>query len=237
MINTFLFDLDGTLLPMDFDKFMELYIYNMGKYFKDLISTEELRDSILAATEKMIKTKDNEKNVDTFMNYFETLVDGDIEKYKTMFDSFYDSLFENVKPSTYPSEYMRKSVDLLKDKGYEIVIATNPLFPLKANYHRIRWAGFKPSEFSHITSFEENSYCKPHIEFYEEVLSSINKTPEECMMVGNDVFDDLPAGKLGLETYLISNCMLNKYNQENTANNTGTYEEFYEYVKTLEQVK
>ena len=237
MKNTFLFDLDGTLLPMDFDKFMELYFYNLGVYFHEKIDPRLLVKYIMEATEVMIKDKSEIKNTDIFMNYFESLIDGDIEEYKEMFNNFYDSLFENVKASTYESEYMRKSIDLLKEKGYQVVIATNPLFPLKANHHRLRWAGFSPDEFSHITSFEANRYCKPHIEFYEEVLDSIGKTPSECTMVGNDVFDDLTAGKIGIETYLITNHMLNKHNQDYKADKKGTYEEFYHYVTALEDVK
>ena len=184
----------------------------------------------------MIKTKNNVKNEEIFMNSFEKLIDGNIEEFKAMFVTFYDTLFENVKASTYQSKYMRKSIDLLKSKGYKVVIATNPLFPLQANYHRLRWAGFTPDEFDHITSFEENTYCKPHIEFYQEVLDKVSKTPKECVMVGNDVFDDLPAGKLGMETYLISDCILNKYNIENTANTTGSYKDFYEYVQKLDAI-
>jgi FMN phosphatase YigB (HAD superfamily) len=236
MKNTFLFDLDGTVLPMDFDKFMELYFYNLGVYFHGKIDPILLAKYIMEATEVMIKDKSEIKNTDIFMNHFASLIDDDIEEYKEMFNSFYDSLFENVKASTYESEYMRKSIDLLKEKGYQVVIATNPLFPLKANYHRLRWAGFTPDEFSYITSFEQNRYCKPHIEFYEEVLGVIGKTPSECTMVGNDVFDDLTAGKIGIETYLITNHLLNKYNQDYKADKKGTYEEFYQYITTLEDI-
>ncbi len=236
MKNTFLFDLDGTVLPMDFDKFMELYFYNLGAHFHKMIDPKLLAKYIMAATEEMVKSKNNIKNEEVFMNHFATLIDGDIDVYKNMFNEFYDGLFENVKPSTSESTYMRKSIDLLKEKGYEVVIATNPLFPMKANVHRLRWAGFTPDEFLHVTSFEENSYCKPHLEYYQEILDKINKTPEECVMVGNDVFDDLPAGKLGIETFLITDCVLNKYNQVIKADNIGNYEEFYKYIQSLDNL-
>lgn len=236
MRDTFLFDLDGTVLPMDFDKFMELYFYNIGEYFKDVIEPKELVKNILISTEVMVKTNDNQSNEDLFMNHFDSLIEGSIEDYKPMFYDFYNSMFDNVKASTHKSKYMRKSIDLLKEKGYKVVLATNPLFPMIANHHRIRWAGFEPSEFEYISSFETNHYCKPHLEFYKEVLENINKDPENCYMVGNDVYDDLSSGKLGIETYLITNHMLNKHNQEVKPNHQGTYYDFYKFVQKLEEV-
>lgn len=236
MRDTFLFDLDGTVLPMDFDKFMELYLYNIGEYFKEVIDPKELVKNILISTEVMVKTNNQRKNEDIFMNHFDSLIKGDVEDYKPMFYDFYNSTFDNVKKSTHKSKYMRKSIDLLKQKGYKIVLATNPLFPMIANHHRIRWAGFEPDEFSYISSFESNFYCKPHLEYYNEVLESINKDAKNCYMVGNDVFDDLSSGKLGIETYLITNHMLNKHNQEVESDHKGTYYDFYKFVQKLEQI-
>ena len=237
MIDTILFDLDGTVLPMDIDKFMKLYMYNLGVFFKDKIDPKLLAESIMKSTEVMVRDTSNKKNEDVFMDYFDTLVDGDIEEYKTMFLQFYETMFDNVQASTSKNEYMRKSVDLLKEKGYKIVLATNPLFPLVANHHRIQWAGFKPEEFEYISCFEQNTFCKPHIEYYQEVLYEIQKKPEQCMMIGNDVFDDLPVRKLGVQTYLIKEHLLNKYNQDYETDYEGTYEEFYKFVCGLDLIK
>ena len=236
MRDTFLFDLDGTLLPMDFDKFMELYFHNLGKHFYGKIDPRLLAKYIMDATNHMVLTKNGETNEEKFMTEFEKLIGSDIQEYRDHFDVFYDTLFENVKESTHQNKAMIDSVSLLKEKGYKVVIATNPLFPLKANYHRIRWAGFHQDDFDYISSFEENKYTKPHLEYYQEVLESINKEPRECYMVGNDVFDDLPAKKLGLETYLITDCLLNKNNLEVDTNYQGKYDDFYQFVLNLKPI-
>ncbi len=236
MRDTFLFDLDGTLLPMDFDKFMELYFRNLGVHFHGKIEPRLLAKYIMDATNVMVLTKNDKTNEQKFMEHFETLIDGDIEQYKTDFSNFYDSLFENVKPSTYESLEMIESIKLLKEKGYTVAIATNPLFPLKANHHRIRWAGLDKDDFVYVSSFEENKYTKPHLEYYQEVLDKIRKSPEKCYMVGNDVFDDLPAGKLGMATYLITDCLLNSKDLEIEANHQGDYKEFYSFVKKLKPI-
>ena len=234
---TFLFDLDGTLLPMDFDHFMKLYFHNMGVHFGSFTDPNNLMKNVLLSTEQMIMVNDGRTNEEIFMEHFKTLIAEDIDEYIERFHKYYDTLFANVQPSTYQSQEMIDSVQTLIDKGYEVVIATNPLFPYKANLHRIRWAGLDPNQFSYISSYEENKHCKPHVAFYQEVLDNINKQPEECIMVGNDVFDDLPAKKLGIDTYLVTDCLLNRHNQPINSDYQGTYQDFYSFVKALEPIK
>jgi FMN phosphatase YigB (HAD superfamily) len=237
MINTILFDLDGTLLPMDFDQFMEHYFYHMGRHFDGWIEPKTLAKAILEATEVMITTNDGRSNSDIFMEHFATLIDGDIKQYEEHFGKYYETLFAHVQASTYPSNEMIEAVQLLTEKGYELVVATNPLFPYRANVHRLSWAGFETNQFVYMSSFEDNNYCKPYPQFYAEVLERIGKRPDECMMVGNDVFDDLPAQKLGIKTYLITDCLINKHNLPNTADHTGSYQDFLTFVKQLPKIK
>lgn len=233
MINTILFDLDGTLLPMDMESFEKLYFESMAAYLKDLIDPKELVKSIWASTNTMVHNIEPRINEEVFMEDFKTRIGGDTEVYKERFDKFYDTEFMKAKEAVYENEFMKKSVKILKEKGYKVVIATNPLFPLKAIEHRIRWAGFEPSDFEYITSYERNHYCKPQLEYYEEVLKDIDKSPEECMMIGNDVQEDLIAGKLGLKTFLIKDCLLHRTDDEIATDYSGYYEDFYEFVKEL----
>lgn len=237
MINTILFDLDGTLLPMDMKAFEKLYFGAMSGYLGDLIGPKELVSKIWASTNVMINNVEHRTNEEVFMEDFKTRIDGDIEVYKARFHKFYDEEFIKAKAAVFESKLMQESIKLLKEKGYKLVIATNPLFPLKAILHRIRWAGFQPSEFEYITSYEQNHYCKPHLKYYEEILTEIEKTPEECMMVGNDVQEDIIAGKLGLKTFLIKDCLLHRTDDETAADYEGDYESFYEFVKSLPAVK
>lgn len=233
MKNTILFDLDGTLLPMDFDRFMTEYFTRIGMHFHDLIDGKTLVQYIWASTNEMIRINDGRTNNDIFMEHFQTLVNDELEPYQERFTAFYKEKFNKIQVSTWKSERMIKSVRLLQEKGYELVVATNPLFPLQANLHRIRWAGFEPSMFTHITSLEENTSCKPHTLFFQEVLQAIGKEPEECIMVGNDVYDDLGARELGIDTFLITDCLLNEKNIEYETDYEGTYEAFYDFVQQL----
>jgi FMN phosphatase YigB (HAD superfamily) len=233
MLNTILFDLDGTLLPMDAEAFEKLYFGAMAKYLGDLIDPKELVSNIWASTKAMVKNLEYRTNEEVFMEDFKSRIKGDLEVYKDRFNKFYDTEFIKTREAVYESELMQESIRLLKNKGYTLVIATNPLFPLKAIHHRIRWAGFEPCEFEYITHYEKNHYCKPQIKYYEEILKDINKTPEECMMVGNDVQEDLIAGRLGIKTFLIKDCMLHRTEDEITADFEGGYEDFYRFAEQL----
>ncbi|XMB72053.1 HAD family hydrolase [Mycoplasmatota bacterium WC30] len=236
MINTILFDLDGTLLPMDLNKFMTIYFKLLAKHLQESIDPNKITDIMMECTTLMVNNTEPIINQEVFMKRFSELVGGDSNLYLAKFHEFYDNQFQEVQKSTWQNEDIIKSVKLLKEKGYKIVLATNPLFPMRANHHRIRWAGFKPDDFIYISSFEKNSYCKPHLEYYKEVLSEINKLPDECMMVGNDAYEDMVSGKLGLKTFLITDCLVNKHDLEIKADNIGTYKEFNEFAKNLEKV-
>ncbi len=236
MIDTILFDLDGTLLPLDMQRFTEIYFHEMGYMFKDMIDPKLLVKYIWTATEEMVSNTDYKTNEEVFMNKFEQLIGGDISKYQERFDNFYDTLFHKTRESVQTQSLIKESVELLKEKNYKLVVATNPLFPRKAIHHRIEWAGLDLKDFTYITSYEDNHYCKPQLHFYKEILDVVGKRPEQCMMVGNDVQEDLVALKLGLKTFLIRNHMIHRTQDEIDTTYQGYYEDFYNFAKGMDKV-
>lgn len=235
-IDTVLFDLDGTLLPLDMEKFTEIYFREMGHLFKDMIEPKLLVKYVWTATEEMVRNTEYKTNEEVFMNKFEQLIGGDISKYRERFDGFYDTLFHKTRESVQSRESIRECIEILKSKNYKLVIATNPLFPRKAIHHRIDWAGLDLADFAYITSYEDNHYCKPQLHFYREILDIIGKSPEQCMMVGNDVQEDLVAQKLGLQTFLIKNHMIHRTQAAIECTYEGDYEDFHNFVKGLNAV-
>lgn len=236
MINTILFDLDGTMLPLNLDKFLQIYFTEMGKKFHDLIEPKTLVHYIMTATESMVNNTDYRANEKVFMEKFGELIQDDLQVYQKRFNEFYDREFMETKASVVNSPLMRDSINILKEKGYDLIVATNPLFPEKAIHHRIRWAGFEPEQFIYITSYEKNHYCKPQLHFYQEVLKDTGKTPQECLMVGNDVQEDIIAAKLGIETYLITDYLIHRTQEPITATHQGNYFDFYQFVQGLPEL-
>ncbi|MFP4697762.1 MAG: HAD family hydrolase [Eubacteriales bacterium] len=235
-VNTILFDLDGTLLPMDMDLFMKIYFGEMAKDFEDIIDKDTLIKCIWTATQAMVKNTENRSNEAVFMDKFGSLIKGDLEVYKERFYNYYDNGFHKAKEAVKPNEWINKSVDMLIKKGYKLVVATNPLFPEKAVHHRIRWANLEPDVFSYIASYENNNYCKPQLHYYKEILESIGKTPSDCIMVGNDVQEDLVVRELGMPTYLIEDYMIDRKDKPVESDYKGSYEDFYKFTCDLPKI-
>ncbi|WP_105615299.1 HAD family hydrolase [Vallitalea okinawensis] len=232
-INTIIFDLDGTLLPMDAELFMSIYFDEMGKHFADLIDPRELINHVWSSTKAMITNLDHKTNEEVFMADFEKRINGDLNIYTQRFDKFYDTLFSKTRQAVSENDFIKKSIQLLTEKGYTLAIATNPLFPKKAILQRIEWAGLEASDFSYITHYENNHYCKPQIQFYEEVLQDTNKSADQCMMVGNDVREDLIAGNIGIKTFLIKDHMIHNGEDHIVSDYIGEYQDFYKFVINL----
>ena len=151
LLDTLLFDLDGTLLPLDMDEFMKIYFEEMGKAFQDMIGADKLERNIWTGTKAMVTNLEEKTNEQVFMDTFEKLVDGDLSLYQERFDRFYDDGFLKVRDAVEASPLVKGAVSALKNKGYSLVIATNPLFPQKAITHRIDWAGLDRNDFCYIS--------------------------------------------------------------------------------------
>ena len=232
-INTILFDLDGTLLPMDVDGFSNSYMYEIEKHFSEDTNPKSLIKYIWESTKAMVENTGLNTNETVFWKSFHALSENKLLDINDKFEEFYETRFPNLKSSTSKDENMIKSVYKLKEMGYTVVVATNPIFPEKAIHQRVEWAGFNINDFVYISSFEKNHYCKPQIEYYKEILSSIDKTPDECMMVGNDMKEDLVAGNLGLKTWLVTNSLIEDKEKRFNPDYKGTSKDFFEFIKKM----
>lgn len=232
-----LFDLDGTLLPMDTDHFMKLYSEAVTKAFADFDAPEELFMKVMASVKHTVMDKTKKKNFDKFFDHFSTLVTEDVNTYIEHFNAFYEAGFEEVKAATRQSQAMLEAVKILREKGYKLYIATNPIFPMLANEKRIEWAGLDQNHFEYVSCFENNHYCKPHLEFFEEVLESNNLDPDQVLMVGNDAQEDLAIKALGVKTYLITDHLIDRAGHIKQSDFAGDYGSFLEFAKSLEKVE
>lgn len=234
MITTILFDLDGTLLPVDMNIFIPEYLKGLSLKFKDYFEPKELSKLVLECTKKMILSTDKDKtNSEVFFENFYTKTTNTEELLTPIFEDFYENDFLKLKGLTNANKSIQESVRVLKDKGYELVVATNPVFPRKAITNRIEWAGFNEEDFSFITSFENMHFCKPNKEYYKEILDYIGKNPKECIMVGNDVEEDMVAKEIGVQTFLIEDNIIKRGNNLSNIDHKGSYEDFYNFVKNL----
>ncbi len=231
----FLFDLDGTVLHMNTDEFINSYFRALGAYFADLIDPRKLAKLIMEATERMCRDTTDEDNYTVFFRHFKELSGEDMSVFEARFDRFYEEKFDQIQGSCKGNEGIVKAITVLKEKGYGVVLATNPVFPMKANVHRLRWAGLVPEDFEYVTALEICNKCKPNPQYFKNILGHMGLAPEECVMVGNDVIEDLSASEAGIETWLIQDCVWERENSPYIADRTGTGMDFLAYAEGLER--
>ena len=233
-IKVILFDLDGTLLPMDQEIFLKDYF---GRMVKKLAphgyDPDTLVKSIYAGTDAMIANDGSATNETVFWNSFTKFFGEQARKDEILFDDYYKNEFQEVKHSCGFLPEAAATIKAIQNMGYRIVLATNPLFPRIATASRIRWAGMTPEDFEFFTTYENSSYCKPNLKYYEEILGKLGVTPEECLMVGNDVGEDMIAEQLGMKVFLIPRDLINKDGKDISKYPQGDFEDLLAYLKAL----
>ncbi|MDD4000668.1 MAG: HAD family hydrolase [Bacilli bacterium] len=230
MYKTILFDLDGSLLPLDESGFIKLYFGGVYKRFANFYKPEEFMQAFLEGTYAMMKNDGKQTNEEAFWKKFKELIKGDYDFIEKEFLDYYENEFKEVKKVCRVDPYSRKIIDILKSKGYQLVLATNPLFPKVATKERIKWAGLEDSAFDLITTYEDNYYCKPKLEYYQSILKRIGRRADECLMVGNDVREDMVVEELGMKTYLLTECLNNPDNKDISKYQQGRLEDLYRFI-------
>ncbi|MFX0085137.1 MAG: HAD family hydrolase [Candidatus Hodarchaeota archaeon] len=206
-ITTLLFDIDNTLLSFDEKMFIGIYGKHIHNYFiKEIPSYSEFMRIFLKSTNKMIEKEPYDRNLKKFADDFESEISMNSDEIIARFQHFYQNEFSKLHSIMKPIP-IAKDLIKLAEKHFTIVAATNPLFPEVANEIRLSWAGLSSKEvnWAEVTSADDYHYAKPHIEYYQEILERINKTPRECMMIGDDKINDMIAGRIGIKTYLVKN--------------------------------
>ncbi len=232
MIKTILFDLDGSLLPLNEEVFIKEYFGGLANHFASQYDKDKMMQAILSGTLAMINNDGKVTNKEAFWMTFSSLINGDYQKLEEEILNYYQSGFKTVKVATSPSSYASKIIRVLKEKNYQLVLATNPLFPTIATAERIKWAGLEEDDFDLITTYEDNYFCKPKIEYYLDILKRIGRKPEECLMVGNDVEEDMVVEEINMATYLLTECLINPKGKDIKLYNQGNLEDFYNLVQS-----
>jgi len=237
VMNTVLFDLDGTLLPMDQEIFINSYMEAIARKIAPMgFEPKSLMKAIWIGTEDMVKNDGSMTNEERFWKIFADVLGKDIIEKKPYFDEFYKNEFKELGKIFTPNPMAAKCIDTLKEKGYTLAAATNPLFPRAATLARMEWARVNPESFELITSYEKSCFCKPNLNYYREVLDKLGKKPEECMMVGNDVAEDMCVSELGIDTYLLTDTLINKDEKDVSQFKNGDFAALYDYLKLLPEV-
>jgi len=232
MIKNVLFDLDGTLLPMDMDEFTNGYFKTLVKKAAPFgYDPEELIKTIWAGVKAMVMNQADITNEEAFWNCFCKIYGEEKRADKAIFDDFYANDFICAKEFTGYNPKAKAAVETIKNAGYRVTLATNPIFPETATVQRVNWTGMDVKDFNFFTTYENSKNCKPNPQYYLDLLEKLNYVPDESLMVGNDVEEDMEAAlKAGMQVFLITDCMINKKERDINQYPHGS---FYDLIKYL----
>jgi len=233
-VKVVLFDLDGTLLPMDYDVFLKIYFGNLAKRLaKYGYDPDALVKNVWTGTKAMVTNDGSVMNETKFWDVFTEIYGIDVLQDKVLFDDFYREEFVKAKEACGYDPMAKEAVEAVKKKGIKTALATNPIFPMVATRQRMEWAGVSKEDFALCTTYENIGVSKPNPAYYLELAKRLNVAPEECLMVGNDVAEDMVAEKVGMKVFLLTDCLLNKNGEDVSGYPQGGFGEFLEYLKTL----
>lgn len=228
------FDLDGTLLPMEQEAFVKRYFGALAQKLAPYgYEPKALIDAIWTGTEAMVKndgTCPNETRFwETFAAIFGERVYGDMP----VFEEFYEKEFDVARSACGYNEKAAETIRVAKKLGLRTALATNPLFPAVATRKRIAWAGLNEADFEVVTTYENSRYCKPSPAYYRELLDTLGLSPEEVLMVGNDVGEDMVAKSLGIKVFLLTDCLICREGDTTDGYPQGDFDALMAYLPTL----
>ena len=212
MLNTILFDLDGTLIPFIQNEFIRAYFKHLVARIAPMgYDGEKIIAALWKGTESMLKNDGSMTNRQAFWDRFARELGMGALALEGILDDFYSQEFNGVRETLKETVNRGPMLRALREKGYTLVLATNPIFPAVAVETRMSWVGLNSGNFDYITTYENSRHSKPNPDYYQDILQHIGKSPEECLMIGNNPSDDMSALQLGIGGILVTDYLENEH--------------------------
>lgn len=229
-----LLDLDDTLLDTNLDAFLAAYFKKLAVNTADKIPPEKFIKAMLASTQTMYDNHRASKTLEqVFDENFYPTIGYKKEDLAETIDKFYDEIFPTLGKLTSPRPEAIRLVEWAFSKGWNVSIATDPLFPRKAILHRLRWAGLAPEDypFTLISDFQSFHFAKKTVAYFPEFLSAMGWKDEPVLMVGDSLERDvLPSLQAGIPVFWLKN------NQPDSKNGIpqGWFSELKNYLDSID---
>ncbi len=209
MTFSLLLDLDDTLLDTNIDSFIPAYFKKLAGHMAPHVPPDKFINALLKSTQTMYGSTSTDRTLEqVFSENFYPELGTSQEKLAGEIDRFYDEIFPTLSGLTKPRPEAVELVDWAFSKGWNVAVATDPLFPRKAIDHRLRWAGLPPEKypFTLVSDFQNFHFAKASVAYYPEFLAKMNWVDGPLLMVGDSLERDvIPSQQAGVPIYWLDN--------------------------------
>lgn len=205
MIKAVLLDLDDTLLSNNDAVFIPAYMQKIEQFLLARTGVRGMGRVVVGTLKAMLESASYEMtNTAVALAEIQKGVPLPQEALNALFEEFYQTDYPALAPLTQPLPHAAALIEWLKTQDMAVVIATNPVYPTTAVTQRLEWGGISAESMGYdfISTGDNMHFTKPQPEYYAELIARVGVEPDEALMVGNSLENDiLPAQQLGLHTY------------------------------------
>ncbi len=233
-IRGILFDLDGTLLDIEMEPYINGYVDGLARCFEDLTDRMVFAEVLISSAYALFSNRDGEQtNEQFFLSMVARQLGIGKHQLHQRLQHFYKEGLAALAHLVKPFPQSRAILQTCFDKNLKVALATNPVFPRPAIDARLRSAGLVDFPYHHISSYENSHYCKPNRLFFLDILDRLDLKPEQVVMVGNDTQYDLPARHAGIATYLVDTRLIDHDQLADQATYRGNHDNLLQFIRQL----
>ena len=152
--------------------------------------------------------------------------------YAASLERFYRNDLDSLQHLVAGHPLSPRLVEASLERGWQVVLATNPIFPRAVIDARIAWGALDGGAFHHVTDYETAHFCKPNPSFFAEILDRLQIPAAACLMIGNDTLHDLAACQVGMQTCLLTPWSIHRPGAHFTADWQGSHEDLLAMIAT-----
>jgi len=209
LIRCVFFDLDGTLIDYVSVARAISYFNELSRYLNAGLALDDDRGKRLidGAVGSMFEPHPGLTNQQAFDAFYDAdlATDGERVHYRELFTRFFAEVFPTLQSNECPADFGFDAVRSCQERGLTVAIASQPIFSSAAIRARVNWAGLADLRIPLASSSETAYTTKPQLDYYREIARLLDVAPEECLMVGNEDYNDMTASQVGMRTFYVGN--------------------------------
>ena len=188
-LRALLLDLDDTLIDNPMDTFIPAYFAALEAFVSGVVEPGVFIEELLRATRAMDGNQGaGPTNEEVFAAAFYPRLGVPREEMEPLLARFYHEAFPGLQPLVGKRPAAPQIIEWALNRGLQVVIATNPLFPRTAIEQRMAWGDVGVDRFDYqlVTSYENCHATKSHPAYFSEIVENLDRQPCECVMVGDN---------------------------------------------------